>query len=192
MIKDYNLSKYYDILDILASTSKCDKYKTGALLIKNDSLIGSGINDMLPDEYDSREEQYYLCPGCGSQMDISYIKTHEMINGKYRFSCNNNECDCRMELSDEFIRTLPFHTKKETIHAEENAINKALGNNTNVEDSSLLTTIAPCIKSATLIIKTGVSEVYYRDEYKNDHGTKLLVENNVKVIKFKKVDENDN
>lgn len=77
-----------------------------------------------------------------------------------------------------------------TIHAERNAIDfimkeshflKALG----LGNCNLYTTLSPCMNCAKYIIEVGIPYVMYITEYRDKSPIEFLLENNVKVIKYK-------
>ena len=51
------------------------------------------------------------------------------------------------------------------LHAEENAILYAVKNGTQIQNSTLYTTLSPCIACARLILSSGIKAVYYKDSY---------------------------
>jgi dCMP deaminase len=51
------------------------------------------------------------------------------------------------------------------LHAEENAILYAVKNGTQIQGSTLYTTLSPCIACARLILSSGIKVVYFRDSY---------------------------
>jgi dCMP deaminase len=78
-------------------------------------------------------------------------------------------------------KTLPT-----TIHAELNAIAKAATLGHSTKGTTLFTTLAPCVNCAVLILQTGISEVFYKHDYKDDTGINLLKSSGVVVRKFEK------
>ena len=90
--------------------------------------------------------------------------------------------------------TLPGHdnacedcnnrTKPSVIHAEENAIVALAGTSSSTKGGSLFVTTAPCFVCSRLIIKSGILEVFYLDDYKNNDGIDNLVKSNITIIKM--------
>jgi dCMP deaminase len=72
---------------------------------------------------------------------------------------------------ERFIET---KTKPEVLHAESNALMKVAQSTESSKDSTLFCTHAPCIECAKLIYQSGISTVYYKEEYRNDQGLKFL------------------
>lgn len=66
------------------------------------------------------------------------------------------------------------------LHAEENAILYAVKNGTQIQGSTLYTTLSPCIACARLILSSGIKQVYFKESYaaykglKNDEGVDFL------------------
>jgi dCMP deaminase len=56
------------------------------------------------------------------------------------------------------------------LHAEENAILYAVKNGTQINGSTLYTTLSPCIACARLILSSGIKEVLYADSYASYKG----------------------
>lgn len=72
-----------------------------------------------------------------------------------------------------------------TIHAEQNAISDAASRGVAVKDSSIYITHFPCINCIKYIIASGIKEVYYLNDYKNDDVVYELVQkSNLKITKL--------
>ena len=71
-----------------------------------------------------------------------------------------------------------------TIHAEQNAICDAALRGVSLEHSTAYVTHYPCINCLKLLIASGVSEIKYLHDYKNDPLTlEMAIENKIKIIK---------
>ena len=75
------------------------------------------------------------------------------------------------------------------MHAESNALTKMARSTQSSDDSILFTTTAPCIECAKLIIQSGVSKVYYKDNYRSNEGIELLTKANIKTEQYEKMDQ---
>jgi dCMP deaminase len=75
-------------------------------------------------------------------------------------------------------------TKPEVLHAETNAIAKVSQSTESSNGATLFCTHAPCIECAKLIYQSGISTVYYRDEYRNDAGLVFLKLSGVNVHQY--------
>lgn len=71
--------------------------------------------------------------------------------------------------------------KSKTVHAEANAISYCAKHGIALNGSILYCTLQPCFKCAELLIQTGVKEVHFWEEYRDDSGLELLKKHNVKV-----------
>jgi dCMP deaminase len=72
--------------------------------------------------------------------------------------------------------TLPY-----VLHAESNAIIKACKSPISTEGATLYLTHSCCVECAKLIIQSGISRVYYIQNYRNKDGIKLLQKARVEV-----------
>lgn len=82
-------------------------------------------------------------------------------------------------LEDEFGKTLP-----ETRHAEKSALMGLTKSNESAIGSVLFCTHACCKFCSIDIIDSGITTVYYRNEYRCTEGLDYLRANNVEVIKI--------
>lgn len=72
-----------------------------------------------------------------------------------------------------------------TVHAEQNAIAHAAKKGTPIDQSTIYVTHYPCINCAKMIIASGIKEVVYMHDYKNDKVVgQLFTEASVSVNKF--------
>jgi len=76
------------------------------------------------------------------------------------------------------------NTKECVMHAEQNVIAFAAKYGISTKDTTLYVTVSPCIMCAKLIIQSGIKEVVYKDEYRDDSGIKLLQKARVIVRKI--------
>ena len=74
-------------------------------------------------------------------------------------------------------------TKPEVLHAESNAIAKLAKSNESGDSATLFCTHSPCIDCAKLIYQSGISTVYYKDNYRSNDGIEFLEKSNIKVTK---------
>ena len=82
-------------------------------------------------------------------------------------------------LEDEFGKTLP-----ETRHAEKSALMGLTKSNESAVGSVLFCTHACCKFCSIDIIDSGITKVYYRNEYRSTEGLEYLRANNIEVIKI--------
>ena len=78
-------------------------------------------------------------------------------------------------------------TKPEVLHAETNAIAKVAQSTESSQGSTLFCTHAPCIECAKLIYQSGISTLYYKEQYRDDSGVKFLKLSGVDVNEYKTI-----
>ncbi len=72
-------------------------------------------------------------------------------------------------------------SKPEVLHAETNAIAKLARSNESGHNAFMFITHAPCLDCAKLIYQSGISNVYYRNVYRECTGVEFLLKSGVKV-----------
>lgn len=75
---------------------------------------------------------------------------------------------------DNICENVLGETKKETLHAESNAITKCAKYTGSSKGATLYTTVASCFECAKLILQAGIIRVVYRDEYRDMSGISFL------------------
>jgi dCMP deaminase len=65
-------------------------------------------------------------------------------------------------------------TKPEVLHAESNAIAKLAKSTESGDGASMFITCAPCIDCAKMIFQSGIKEVFYGEDYRDDDGILFL------------------
>lgn len=90
----------------------------------------------------------------------------------------DHECDCGADLTgvmhDDFCPAHPYSGCTTAVHAEANAVYFAARNGVSTDGSSIYCTTEPCVKCAEAIVQSGITDVYYRQEYRNHAGLDLL------------------
>lgn len=77
-------------------------------------------------------------------------------------------------------------TKWHTLHAEANAITKLVRiGGTSAVGSTLYLTLSPCKDCAKLILQSGISNVIYKEEYRDNTGIDFLKKSGINISKFK-------
>ena len=72
-------------------------------------------------------------------------------------------------------------TKIETIHAELNCLIKAAKEGVSVQGATVYVTMSPCRHCAALMIQSGIKEVVYAKQYRDNTGIQYLLDNGVDV-----------
>ena len=93
----------------------------------------------------------------------------------------DNNCEEELKWPNGEIRHLK--TKPEVLHAESNAIAKLAKSTNSGLGADLFVTHSPCLDCAKLIVQSGISRVFYSENYRDDAGTKFLTKSGVEVNK---------
>ena len=110
------------------------------------------------------------------------VKDNRIISIGYNGMPSGWTNECEYVVEDE-LANWQLGTKPEVIHAEANAIAKLAGSNESGKDATMYITHAPCVECAKLIYTSGIHNVYYKNEYRNEDGIKFLHNCGLKVIK---------
>ena len=94
----------------------------------------------------------------------------------------DNNCEDEIKWPNGDIKFLT--TKKEVLHAESNALAKLAKSNESGEDATLFITHSPCMECSKLMYQSGISTIYYKNEYRDPSGINFLKKYGVKVIKI--------
>ena len=153
--------------------SHARRLKVGAVIVKDDTVISYGYNGM-PAGWDNNCEDVEWC-SAGGWLDPEEIEAGWPYKGTY-LDDNGNAIQGRFRLK----------TKPEVLHAESNAIAKLAKSSNSGDRASLFVTHSPCIDCAKLILQSGISRVYYGENYRDDAGIKFLEKSKVHVSQLNK------
>lgn len=143
-----------DLVEHMASLSISNKLKVGAIIYKDQQIISKGYNRLLEESKYSHKNCEYKVYGSGSAYGI--VDNY----GNYKLS-----------------------TYQQVLHAEMDAITAACKKGIATNNSSLLVTHCPCEDCATMIVASGITEVFFLDEYKNRKGFNLIKECGITIEK---------
>jgi len=157
---------YMDWADRTAQLSHAKRLQVGAVIVKDDSVISYGYNGM-PAGWDNNCEDRVWDTGAGGWLD------QDTFNEKYPYEAWHEEAqrDVRYGLK----------TKPEVLHAESNAIAKLAKSSQGGNGAALFVTHAPCLNCAKLIYQSGISNVYYGKNYRDDSGLIFLKQSGIRV-----------
>lgn len=79
-------------------------------------------------------------------------------------------------------------SKPEVLHAERNCLDKIAASNESTRDATLFITHSPCLECAKSIYNTGITDVYYKHDYKSTAGIEFLKKTGVNVHKYTEPD----
>ena len=146
MIKEKYLGAYMKTARVFAELSSAKRKHVGAVIVKDDRIISIGYNGM-PSGWDNNCEDEI-------REESEYIidmggPTHNMS-------------------------TIRLKTKPEVLHAESNAIAKLAKSTESGDGASMFITCAPCMDCAKMIFQSGIKEVFYGEDYRDDAGISFL------------------
>ena len=153
---------FMDTAERFAELSSAIRLKVGAVVVKDNRIISIGYNGMPSGWTNECEHTEYVgsdeqIPSPDEMKRLGFTGTD---NGWYR-----------------------LRTKNEVIHAEANAIIKLARDGESGNGSSLFCTHAPCIDCAKLIHGTGIEQVYFRHDYRDESGIDFLETCKIRVEK---------
>lgn len=152
-MKSKYITAYMKVAYTFAELSSAKRLHVGAIVVKDDRIISIGYNGM-PAGWDNE--------------------------------CETEETYQRQPAPGddyETIYTGVLKTKPEVLHAESNAIAKLARSSESGLGASLFITHSPCMECAKLIYQSGISAVYYDQDYRTDEGIKFLKASGVAVNK---------
>ena len=98
----------------------------------------------------------------------------------------DNNCEDTIQHSDD---TVTLKSKPEVLHAERNALDKLAKSNEGGLGATMFVTHAPCLECAKSIYGSGISTVYYGEDYRAEEGILFLKKCGVNIQKLIKEDK---
>jgi dCMP deaminase len=160
-VKQKFIDLYMDWAKRCAELSHARRLHVGAVIVKEDTVISYGYNGM-PSGWDND------CENTVFVLDEESMGT-DMISLGYSRTENGN--------------WVKLKTKPEVLHAESNAIAKLAKSSNSGIGSTIFVTHSPCMECAKLIAQSGISSVYYNENYRDDAGIRFLEKSGVEVTK---------
>ena len=111
------------------------------------------------------------------------VKDDRIISIGYNGMPSGWDNNCEVCVSIDDVGNPTLKSKPEVLHAESNAIAKLAKSNESGNDATLFVTHSPCLECAKLIYQSGISTVYYKDNYRSNDGIEFLQKSNVEVTK---------
>lgn len=161
MIKDKMIPVYMACAESFASLSSAKRLRVGAVAITPDDVMLYSWNGT----------------ASGDDNDCEYKRYAPII------------------LDGEFLRR-PEHiyeddrgpyelvTKSTTLHSERNIIAKAAKEGVSLKGATVVVTSSPCLECSIQLYQAGVTQVIYKDEYRDSSGLKYLIDHKVSIMKF--------
>ena len=153
-----------------AELSHARRLHVGAVIVKDDTVISYGYNGM-PAGWDNNCEDQVWDKGAGGWLDPEEIEAKYPYEGWHEGAGRNVRYGLK--------------TKPEVLHAESNAIAKLAKSNNSGLGADLFVTHMPCLDCAKIIYQSGISRVWYGENYRDDSGVKFLEKSGVEVKQIK-------
>ena len=160
-MKQKFINLYMDWAKRSAQLSHARRLQVGAVIVKDDSVISYGYNGM-PAGWDNDCENIEWC-SAGGWLSPEEIEEGWPYEGTY-LDADGNTMQGRYRLK----------TKPEVLHAESNAIAKLAKSPNSGLGATLFVTHSPCLQCAKLILQSGISNVFYSENYRDDSGLTFL------------------
>ena len=160
---------FMNIAELTSTLSYAKRLQVGAVIVKNDQIIGTGYNGM-PAGWSNNCEDKVWDAGAGGWL------SPEEMEEQYPYEEYH-------PASEQNVR-YGLKTKPEVLHAESNALMKVAKSTESSDGATLFCTHAPCIECAKLIYQAGIKNIYYRDQYRNTDGLEFLKQGEVNVHQY--------
>jgi len=124
------------------------------------------------------------------QVGAVIVKGNQILSSGYNGMPSGWENICEITIPEQIdpdTRTItPEHVKSkpEVMHAERNCLDKVAMSNESTLGAVMFTTHAPCLECAKSIYNTGITNVYYKEEYRSNDGINFLKKTGVHVHKY--------
>ena len=124
------------------------------------------------------------------QVGAVIVNGNQILSSGYNGMPSGWENICEVKVPEQIdpdTRTItPEHVKSkpEVLHAERNALDKVAMSNESTLGAVMFTTHAPCLECAKSIYNTGITNVYYKEEYRSNDGINFLKKTGVHVHKY--------
>ena len=112
------------------------------------------------------------------------VKDNRIISIGYNGMPSGWDNDCEEVIGQDEVGSLILKSKPEVLHAESNAIAKLAKSNESGNNATLFVTHSPCLDCAKLIYQSGITTVYFKDNYRSNDGIEFLRKSNVEVTKI--------
>lgn len=157
-MKQELIQMFKEISLLISKRSTCCRKQVGSLIIRDGRIISTGWNGNFSKQ------------------------THCSDYFKFKIQTENLNPEIYYK-SKEFYEEHGKFSELKEVHSELNAI---LHSKQDLSNTQLFCTLSPCLNCSKAIIASGITELYYIEDYDRDplSGINLLKENNIKVFKI--------
>jgi dCMP deaminase len=108
------------------------------------------------------------------QVGAVVVKDDRIISIGYNGMPSGWDNNCEDEISYPDAHGVTLKTKPEVLHAEMNSLSKLAKSTESGDGASMFITCAPCMDCAKMIFQSGIKEVFYGEDYRDDVGILFL------------------
>ena len=108
------------------------------------------------------------------QVGAVVVKDNRIISIGYNGMPSGWDNECEVMSYTDFTGTVVTKTKAVVLHAESNAIAILAKSTESGDGASMFITCSPCIECAKMIFQSGIKEVFYSEDYRDDRGIIFL------------------
>jgi dCMP deaminase len=164
---------FMQIAELIARRSTCCRKQVGAIIVNEGKIISTGYNGV---------------PKGKNHCNEHFIKKLLAEKPKDKLVSDSDYVEYNFE---NFMRQPNFmeehlnFSNKYELHAEMNAL--LFAEKRYLENSTLYSTLSPCINCSKLIISAKIKKVYYRTLYDRDgqgEALDILMQNDIEIIKI--------
>lgn len=161
---------YMNIATECSKMSRAIRLQVGSVIVKNNNIISFSWNGT-PTGWDNNCEDKVWDKGAGG-----WLSPEEMAE-QYPYEGYHNG-------AEQVVR-YKLKTKPEVLHAERNALDKlAKTGLVGSQDATMFSTHAPCMECAKSIFSAGITDLYYKEEYRSTDGIYFLKKCGVNITKL--------
>ncbi len=168
-MKQKFIDLYMDWAKRLSELSHAQRLKVGAVIVKDDTVISYGYNGM-PSGWDNNcEHKEWMPRDAGGWLCVPEIEERWPFE---EYTENT------------FVGRYKLVTNPEVLHAESNAISKLARSHNSGAGADIFITHSPCLECAKLIYQSGISRVFYSQDYRDSSGIDFLLRSRIPVKKI--------
>ena len=178
IMKQKFIDYFMDIATRTSELSYAKRLQVGAVIVKGNQILASGYNGMPSGWENVCERKVFSRFGDinphTDPITYEYI-SQEILDEQYPYI---------EYVGDKPVNRYTLVSKPEVLHAERNSLDKVAASNESTLGAVMFTTHAPCLECAKSIYNTGITDVYYKEEYRSNDGIEFLKKTGVHVHKY--------
>ena len=151
---------FMEVAHTMAKRSTCPRGQTGAVIVMDKRIVSTGYNGAPPGVPHCEDVGCEILP-------VQHVERTP---------------DIPSEPGQPQSRITIEQGCKRSVHAELNAISFAARHGASIDGAHMFCLSSPCIACSQAIISSGITRVYYENEYRIQDGKKLMADAGVEII----------